>query len=107
MPPDETTCKTDIELNAISPQGATYFWATDPDIINIVGENPSIMVTPIGETTYYLLLRDETGCLAMDSVKIIGQGINSDVEKLDIICDGDEVELLVSCLLYTSPSPRD
>ncbi len=98
LPDDQTTCETNFQLTAISPQGFEYLWATDDNFSTVVGEEASISVTPFGETTYYLLLKDEAGCILSDSVKINGQGVNINTSDLQLICDGSSVQLMVENL---------
>lgn len=93
MPPNDTTCIPEITLTPFIENGAQYFWSTDDEFNNIIGENPTLLAEPRGEETYYLLVRDEFGCPMIDSVTIVGNGVNLEVENLEKICEGDLTRL--------------
>ena len=92
---DTTICSPDYELSAFSEQGVQYFWATDPEINDIFANTASTTVTPIGETTYYVMVRDSLNCPKIDSITIIGNGVNVETEDVNIICDGETAEIWV------------
>lgn len=98
LPNDTTICSTNFWLDAVSPQATSYLWATDPDFDQTIGDSTSVLVTPIGENTYYLLVRDSIGCLKQDSIVITGRGVNVEKEDLQIICEGDSIQLMVDNL---------
>jgi gliding motility-associated-like protein len=92
---DFTTCETDIELSAITNTGEQFFWFSDPEFDNLISTEETVNLTPFGETTYYLLVRDELGCPATDEITVIGNGINTEQDDLSLICAGDSVTLNV------------
>lgn len=92
---DFTSCDTDIELSATTNTGELFFWFTDPEFDNLISTEETVVVTPFGTTTYYLLVRDELGCPASDEITVTGNGINTEQEDLTLICAGDEVTLSV------------
>ena len=98
VPPDLTTCDPNVELTAQSDQAVYYTWATDPNFFNVVGGSATALVTPIGETTYYVLVQDSVGCTKIDSVTVNGQGINVNTSETSIICHGESVQVWVSNL---------
>ena len=89
LPPDQTTCEPDLLLIASSNTGISYNWSTDPNFNVIFEINDSITVTPFGENTYYLQVRDELGCYETDSVTIIGNGVNVALIGNTVQCEGD------------------
>jgi len=91
---DTTTCETDITLTANTVEGTQFIWSDDSNFDNIIGETENIVVTPFGAQTYHLLVRDSFGCAILDSVQVIGNGINVEVDGLTLICEGgiDRIE---------------
>ena len=98
MPNDTIICDASVELIASSDEGTVYSWATDPDIINVFETAANITVTPIGEVTYYLEVEDVYGCTDIDSVTVVGHGINVETLTQPIICDGETAEVTISNL---------
>lgn len=86
---DTTTCEPQVLLASSSNTGISYNWATDLDFSDVFSEEDSVLVTPFGENTYYLQVRDELGCYKIDSVQIIGIGVNVLVLGNEVQCEGD------------------
>lgn len=97
-PPDAVTCEEDYLLEANTNFGVEFFWATDPDFDDVISFLPNVLVTPFGEQTYYLLIRDEMGCAAFDSVTIIGNSVNTDLLDWTLVCQGDSIGFSVQNL---------
>ncbi|MEM9822802.1 MAG: PKD domain-containing protein, partial [Bacteroidota bacterium] len=98
VPADTTICSTNFLLSATSDQATEYLWASDPDFDQTLGDSATIEVTPIGMSTYYLLARDSIGCVAFDSVSILGRGINVATQDIALLCQGDSLEIAVNNL---------
>ena len=94
-PADTTTCDPDVFLLATSNLAVEYYWATDVEINNIISDSASVVVTPFGEETYYVLVRDSIGCTALDSVNINGIGVNTAPDTLQFVCLGDSLEIFI------------
>ncbi len=90
---DTVTCLPNISLSANSIQADQFIWSDDPDFDNILGEEATVEVTPIGTQTYFLLVRDSFGCAVFDSVQITGNGINVEVDDLTLLCEGEFARL--------------
>lgn len=91
---DYTTCDTDVLLEAETNTGIDFFWATDADINDLISQEETVIVTPFGETTYYLFVRDEFGCPAIDSLTVVGNGINHTADDVTLLCPGDTTTLI-------------
>ena len=92
-PADTTICDPLYTLYANTNTGVDFVWATDPNFNDVIATTDSVVVEPFGATTYYVLTKDEAGCEAVDSVQIIGNGINVDLSMPEVICEGDAVQL--------------
>ena len=88
-PLDTSTCLQELWLHASSNTGVQYFWFSDADFSLIIGETDSLLATPQGPTTYYLLVRDEYGCSSIDSVTIEGNAVDIIATSQQAICPGD------------------
>ncbi len=91
---DYTTCDPEVTLTAVAENAELYFWATDPDFDNIFSTQVSPTVIPLGETTYYLLARDEFGCGTFDEITITGNGVNLSVAPVTLLCPTDTVQII-------------
>lgn len=89
LPADTATCAPEVWLSSNSNTGVSFEWATDSEFDNVFAETDSVLVTPFGENTYYVLVQDELGCRAIDSVTIDGQGINILLVANQVHCVGD------------------
>lgn len=99
---DTTTCEPSFWLVASSNTGVSFDWASDPLFNDILGQDDSLFVTPIGAEVYYLSVVDDFGCSVVDSVVIEGLGINVETGSQPVICLGDLVPLAV-----TNSDPND
>lgn len=93
LPENETTCLPQILLDADANVPGGYFWALNPNFTNQIADTDTVTVTPLGQTTYYLLFRDEYGCFKTSSVTITGLGVNLQLSDSPVICEGDIVAL--------------
>lgn len=97
---DLTPCTDDAEpLTAISlGSGVTYTWATDPDFINVVSNEPIYEAepgTPDAPNEYYVLATDASGCTEMMNVSLTNLGLNIDITVSDTaLCPGDTISLI-------------
>ena len=78
-------CDNNITGAQLSASGG-LFYAWTPTIGLSSPSSPSPLATPTTSTTYSVVITDENGCTGTDEVF---------------------VTVVISCLLYTSPSPRD
>ncbi len=101
VPPDERTCDPLVELQVSSTEAIRFLWDTLINFPNPLGDSSAIIVEPFGTTTYYVIGIDSFECEAIDSVVIIGEGINIDLPELLPICPGDTIQLSV---LITDPN---
>ncbi|MEL6637984.1 MAG: PKD domain-containing protein [Bacteroidota bacterium] len=99
-PPDFETCDPLVELTVSSGQAVTYLWDTLATFASPLSEADTVTVEPFGANTYYVLGQDEFGCEAVDSIEVIGRGINIALPELPPRCPGDTTELFV---LLTDP----
>ncbi|MCB9303568.1 MAG: gliding motility-associated C-terminal domain-containing protein [Lewinellaceae bacterium] len=88
-PPDTSICSQDFLLQASSNTGQQFIWASDPDFNNWIGQEPELLVSPMGPVSYYLLVRDEYGCTATDSTTISGNAVDILMASEQAICPGD------------------
>ena len=95
---DTITCLTDINLTAISSQADQLIWSDDPNFDNVLGQGEVVTVTPIGTQNYYLLARDSFGCAVFDNVEVVGNGINTEVDDLTLLCEGEISRIVVENL---------
>lgn len=93
LPPDTVICAPQITLIAETNTGVEYYWATDPDLNDLIGLTQAILVEPLGPETYYVLVRDEFGCSIFGEVSVTGNGVNVEVDTAPMICLGDTLEL--------------
>ncbi|MEM1217561.1 MAG: PKD domain-containing protein [Bacteroidota bacterium] len=96
--PDTTTCEPSVIVFAQSDQAQSYQWALDPDINIIISVVDSALVTPFGETDYYVQATDPFGCTARDTVTVNGIGVNTQIDSLFFICLGDSLEIALQNL---------
>jgi len=93
LPSNETTCSPQVLLDANANVPGTYFWALNPNFTNQIADTDTVTVTPLGQTPYYLLFRDEYGCFKTGSVTITGLGVNVELSEFPVICEGDIVAI--------------
>jgi len=102
LPESETTCSPQVLLDAGANVPGTYFWALNPNFTNQIADTDTVTVTPLGQTTYYLLFRDEYGCFKTGNVTVTGLGVNVQLSDPPVICEGDIVALAA-----TNTDPAD
>ncbi len=95
VPNDTSICTTDVELLVSANVPVDYTWSDVSDFSTTIGNDSAIVVTPLGEVTYYVQAIDSFNCLQRDSVTITGNGINIIKEEVTLVCDGDSTELSV------------
>lgn len=93
LPESETTCSPQVLLDANANVAGTYFWALNPNFTNQIADTDTVTVTPLGQTTYYLLFRDEYGCFKTSDVTITGLGVNVELSESHVICEGNIVAI--------------
>jgi gliding motility-associated-like protein len=96
LPPDTVTCEPVLTLTAQTNAGVEFYWATDPDINELIGLTASIEVEPFGPMTYYVLVRDSFGCAIQGDVSIDGRGVNLEMPPAAVACLGDTLQLSVT-----------
>jgi gliding motility-associated-like protein len=93
LPPDTAICSPSIQLTASSNTGVSYLWAEDPLLSNPISQDSFALVTPFGETTYYLQVEDIYGCTKQDSIQVQGNGVNVLLPPVQLLCPGDTAVL--------------
>ncbi|NUO00394.1 MAG: gliding motility-associated C-terminal domain-containing protein [Saprospiraceae bacterium] len=93
LPESETTCSPQVLLDANANVSGSYFWALNPNFTNQIAGTDTVTVTPLGQTSYYLLFRDEYGCFATGQVTLNGLGVNVDLSEPPVICEGNIVAI--------------
>ena len=96
LPADTTLCDPLLTLTAETNTGTEFYWAEDPDFDVLIGLEPSIGVEPLGTVTYYVMVRDASGCAIMGEVTITGNGVNILVDSTEFICLGDTLSITVA-----------
>ncbi len=96
LSPDTVICSPDFELSVFSDQATQYFWANDAEINDVFATTQTATVTPIGETTYYIMVRDSFDCPKIDSVTIVGNGVNVEADDVQVVCDGETATVSVT-----------
>ncbi len=91
-PPDTTTCEPTLNLTAVSDLAQVFVWALDDEFENVIVENEEVEVTPLGAVNYYVLGRDVYGCIAVDSILVVGNGVNVNIEN-PVLCPGEEASI--------------
>ena len=92
--PDLVTCDEEVQLVANSNNGVRHIWSTSPDFDEAVIEGENVVVSPIGEQTYYLLVVDAANCQLLDSVVVNSQAVNVELVTPDTgLCLGDQLLL--------------
>jgi gliding motility-associated-like protein len=95
LPGDTALCEPVVSLTALTNTGVEYYWATDPEINELIGLTPTIVVEPLGPVTYYVLVRDENGCSAQGEVTLTGNGVNLLTDSTAMVCLGDTLQVQV------------
>ncbi|MEL6865781.1 MAG: PKD domain-containing protein, partial [Bacteroidota bacterium] len=98
LPPDQAICEEEIELIASSPQATGYTWAADPDFMMLLSDSNRVTVMPNGLETYYIEVVDFADCSLVDSIQINGQSVNTLVQDVVLVCEGDTASLLIQNL---------
>jgi len=93
LPNDSTFCATTVDLVAETNTGVLFFWSQAPNPDDIFSEEQAISIEPLGEETYYVLVRDSIGCIAMDSITLIGNGVNVLTNPTTAFCEGETMFL--------------
>ena len=98
VPNDTVICSNEFELLAQSNRAILFLWAEDPNFQNPISTDSLITVTPFGEQTYYIFTRDSFSCIAIDSMKLTGNGINVSTDSLSVFCFVEEINLTANNL---------
>ncbi|MEN0004885.1 MAG: PKD domain-containing protein [Bacteroidota bacterium] len=112
LPDDFTTCDPEVLLTVSGNRPGQFFWDTTPAFATVFSEEDTVVVEPFGQMDYYVLLRDEFGCTATDSVRVVGNGINGEILGNTVRCLQDTFGLFymiedVTDTLSYSWSPTD
>jgi gliding motility-associated-like protein len=96
IPEDTVICAPDILLTASAEGALFYEWSADAAFTAVLTYDSLVTVSPIGEMTYYIRVLDENECPAVDSVTIVGNGV--DLLKPDTVlaCLGTVPEIGVA-----------
>lgn len=98
LPPDTTSCEPAITLVAATNVESAINWSEQIDFNNIFSTEDTVEVTPFGQVIYYVNAVDTFGCSALDSIVIIGNGVNIDIDAPPLSCQGDSLSLTVENL---------
>ncbi len=97
-PEDTVICSPQFLLWGQTNTQGNYYWAEDSGLNTIIANNDSALVEPFGAETYYFLVRDLLGCIAMDSVRVQGNGVNTALQFEPAICPGDTASVSLELL---------
>ncbi|HMQ49031.1 MAG TPA: PKD domain-containing protein [Saprospiraceae bacterium] len=89
LPPDTTICTTTYAIHLIPVSGYSYSWSSSPDFSDVIAEGAQVTLSPMGPSTYYLLVRDQYGCLAYDSITLTGNAVDALLNGEPAICPGE------------------
>lgn len=89
LPADTTYCGGSLLLFADSDQPGEVSWALDDSFNELIANTPELMVTPTGNTTYFVRLSVENGCEVIDSVSVNFSGIQISLDPPTTLCVGD------------------
>ncbi|MBP7184688.1 MAG: hypothetical protein KBA06_04190, partial [Saprospiraceae bacterium] len=72
-----------------------YTWSTDPNFTNVIGNQNTVVVNPVGNLNYYYIrVVDNFGCSVIDSVRVEGNPINVELpNNFQAACSTDEIDL--------------
>lgn len=96
--PDTIICAPSIQLNAGANVPASFLWSLNKAFSPAFAAAPSVLVTPLGETIYYVNATDGYGCSLTDSILIDGRGINIEIPETVLLCPGDTANLEINSL---------
>ncbi|MEO0338863.1 MAG: PKD domain-containing protein [Bacteroidota bacterium] len=92
--PDEViSCGEDVTLMTNIPGAVSYQWLDEDG--NLLSPTNQITVNPFRDTTIVLVAEDQFGCTYLDTVRVIDNGVDAEVEpgtNLDL-CEGQIFEL--------------
>jgi gliding motility-associated-like protein len=79
---DTTICEVEeIEISATATNAATLQWYSDPDLTDLLGEGPTVSVTPNQDTArYYVLATSDVGCTEIDTVNVVVFNLNTGID---------------------------
>lgn len=95
MPPDTVLCDPDIFLEAAAAGAEYWEWSADADFTAIIGNEPSVVVSPLGVMTYYVRVLDENECPTIGSVTVESNGVNLLKPDTLIACLGETPDVWV------------
>jgi gliding motility-associated-like protein len=102
VPADTVICSPVLLLEGSSNFGTESYWFADPDLNDLLADTTIYLAEPIGNETYYFLVRDSLGCPKVDSVTITGEGVNVSAAPLPFVCLGESTTLTL-----TNNDPND
>jgi len=99
---DTTVCQSTATVAAWSGQATNFTWATDTTFTNVLGTNAQLQTNvPYGSTTYYLVVEDNFGCEALDSVMIRSQPPQVQLDSANLGCGDSTARLTATNLIAT------
>lgn len=95
---DVTICEETVMLTLETGSANEVVWATNSNFTPLIQAGPGLLRDVSGVQTFYYRVRDNNGCLVVDSVRVTGSGIGLDMPDLFVRCVGDtlRVEVVVS-----------
>ncbi|KAA3630790.1 MAG: hypothetical protein DWQ02_17430 [Bacteroidetes bacterium] len=95
IPQDTVICDPEFLLEASAEGGVFYEWSADVGFTSILTNEPNVIVSPLGEMTYYVRVFDENECPNIDSITIQGNGVNLIVPDTVVACVGETPQVWV------------
>ncbi len=90
---DEEVCtEEEVLITADLVSEGTIEWATDPDFVKIISNEPELMVAP---GIYYFRLTDKEGCTVTDQVAIENLAIDAHIQDNVDLCTPESGTLVV------------
>lgn len=100
LPDNQLVCSDDlVTIQAQNTNGVNFTWSDSPDFTPVLSTSDSLVVVPVKNGTYYILVENASGCLAVDSVKVNNAKVNVEGEPANkTICLGESTELTITNL---------
>lgn len=93
FPTDTAICEPQLTLSVDSEEGLSFQWAETSGFEDIIGEESTLEVEPMGPTRYYIRVENPAGCLLEESVLVTGNGVDIEGIDTEVACLGDTVQV--------------
>lgn len=91
---DITTCGEDVVLSPQSSVDVSISWSSAQE--GDLGTSPSITINPFRTDTIYAKATDEFGCMDMDTIVIIDQGVDVSTDPIGTLTACADLEATIS-----------